>query len=173
MLRDKDQIVNHGHIAQRKLDRVARDARPVALHIAVDGLLRDAEDAAREVEQDLRDAPALGRPVAVVDDHLGRVLDEGDNQLDVRDGIDGVQPHPSPDRRVYAVALGGAEDDEEHHNDAGHAAEEGAQDEAAWSVSDTRGETPGMGKEILASGDKRQQETMSGKCDVVELHRRG
>lgn len=62
MLCHKDDVVHHGHIAQRKLDGIPRDPRPVALQIAVDALLGDAQDAAGKVEEDLGYAPAYGRP---------------------------------------------------------------------------------------------------------------
>src|SRR5690348_14865364 len=94
MLGHENQVVEHGYVAQGELDRVAGDAGPVSLDVTVNGLLADAQDAAGEVEQDLQDAPALGGAVAVVDNDLGRVFDERDDQLDVRDGVDGVQPDP-------------------------------------------------------------------------------
>jgi len=94
MLNNKYQIVNDGHVAQRELNGVAGDTGPVTLDVAVNALLGDAEDATREVEKNHEDAPALGRAVAVVEEHLWSVLNERDYKLDVRDGVNYVQPHP-------------------------------------------------------------------------------
>lgn len=50
MLHYEDNIKEHADIAQRELDRVARDARPVMLQIGINAKLRDGKYTAREVE---------------------------------------------------------------------------------------------------------------------------
>lgn len=83
MLDEKDGIVQDGDVSERELDGIAGDAGPVVLHVAVDGLLGDAQEAAREVEEDLMDAPSNSRFVTVVKEDLRRVLDERHDELDI------------------------------------------------------------------------------------------
>lgn len=88
MLRDEDQIEEDADVAKPKLDRIARDAGPVALQRRVDEQLHEREDAAGQIEQDLLDAPADGRLALVVCPDLRQVLYECDQELDVANRVD-------------------------------------------------------------------------------------
>jgi len=168
MLRHENQVVHHGHIPQCKLDGISRYTRPVALQVAIGSLLGDAKNAAGKVKQNLPDAPAYGGAVAVVDHDLWSILDESDNKLHIRHGVYSIKPDPSTSRAIGAVPLWGAQHDEEHYHDAGDAAEEDAEDEAARPVPDARSETPHAWKKILAGRYQRQDQTVSSEGDVVE-----
>ena len=96
VLQHEGGVIGDADVAEGELDGVSRDAGPVALGVRVEGLLGDAEEAADGVEQDLPDAPAGGAGVAVVRDELRRVLDESDDELDVRERVHGVEPAPAP-----------------------------------------------------------------------------
>lgn len=78
MLQHKHRINDKTDITQRKLDRVARQAAPIVLQARVDQQLRDGQDAADEVEQDLLDGPAGGGLAEVVGVDLGEEFYEGD-----------------------------------------------------------------------------------------------
>lgn len=172
MLQYKRRIIDHARVAQGKLGRVPRDAAPVTLEPAVDGLLADAEHPARQVEQDLPDAPAAGAPVAPVGQQLGRVLDEGDDDLDVPGRVDDVERAP-PGRRVE-VRVAGAEDDETDGGDADEAARADAEGEAARSGAEAGLEPPqGAGGEVLRRGDGAEGEAVQSEGYVVELDGRG
>lgn len=127
MLGHKHQIVEHAHIAQRELSRVTRDAGPVALQPGVKEELGDAEDAAQEVQQDLADAPALGAAVPEVIRELGSVLDQRDEQLDVRDGVDDVEPRP---RRLGVRVRRRGQDDADDDGDGDEGPSRDAEHEA-------------------------------------------
>ncbi|KAL8654745.1 MAG: hypothetical protein Q9210_001328, partial [Variospora velana] len=94
-LQDKDDIKHHRHIAQAKLDRVPRYPAPVTLQQGIDDELRDAEDGAHEIQDDLFDAPPDGGFPLVVGSHLRDVLDHRDEELDVRDRVHDVEPCPT------------------------------------------------------------------------------
>lgn len=139
MLPDEDTIVRHARVAEHELDRVPGDAAPVVLQVTVDALLGDAQDAAEHVQEDLPDAPALCALVAVVGHHLRRVLDEGDDDLDVADGVDDVEAAPVDGRVARAR---GEEDDEDGDDDPDDAAGADAEDGAARAGAAARGEPP-------------------------------
>lgn len=90
MLDEEYGIVQDGDVSERELDGIACDAGPVMLQVTVDSLLGDAQETAREVEEDLVDTPPDSRFVTVVEENLGRILDECHDELDIRDGVDGV-----------------------------------------------------------------------------------
>lgn len=94
MLGHEDDIVDHAHLTQGELDRVPCDTAPVPLEVAINTLLTHAEDTTCEIQEDLQDTPALSALVSVVCNNLGRVLDQGNDQLDVTHGIDDVQLDP-------------------------------------------------------------------------------
>ena len=172
MLQYKRRIIDHTGVAEGKLDRVPRDAAPVTLEPAVDGLLADAEHPARQVEQDLPDAPAAGAPVAPVGQQLGRVLDESDDDLDVPGRVDDVQR--APPRRRVEIRVASAEDDEADAGDADEAPGADAEGEAARSGAEAGLEPPqGAGEEVLRRGDDAEGEAVQGKGYVVELDGRG
>jgi len=172
MLVDEYRVVNHRNVTQSKLDGISRDARPVALKVAVDALLGDAQDAAAKVQQNLNDAPTLGRLVAVVCEDLRRVLDDCDDQLDVGNGVNHIEPHPGVKRPLRAVAFWRAEDDKDDSDDADDAAKEYAEDESARLVSFAGREPPDSGEEVLARGDYGHDDSVQRKGDIVELHGR-
>ncbi|KAG7146420.1 hypothetical protein HYQ46_004783 [Verticillium longisporum] len=163
MLGHENQVVDHGHVAEGKLDGVARDARPVALQVRVDALLRAGQEAADKVQEDLQDGPALGRLVPVVGDDLGRVLDKSDDKLDVGHGIDNVERTPG----VLRVAGLGGGDDERDGRDADNAANGDTEDEAAGAVAWAGGKAPNLGP-VLARRDDGQDEAVRRKGYVVE-----
>lgn len=163
MLPNKDSIINHRDIPQRKLHRVPRNARPVALQPRVNALLRNGEDPARDVEEDLPDGPPPRRLVPVVGDDLRRELDERDDELHVRDGVRHVQRAP-PARVLGGRGEGNDERDEGH-------AEEAAQREAQDGLAGAGGgdaEGPG-GEEVLGGRDEGEDEGVEGEEDVVGL----
>lgn len=169
MLREEDQVVHHAHVAEQQLDRVARDAAPVALQRAVEDELRDAQRAAREVQQDLPDGPAGRAPVAEVGRHLRRVLDERDQQLDVPDRVHGVEPAPAGGRVGRRARPWRGRHHHHHHREHGRdAARPHAADEPAGPVAGRGREAPGGGHEVLRRGDDGQNERMRGEGDVVE-----
>lgn len=112
MLHDEHGIIKEGDVSKRKLDRIARDAAPVTLKIAIDALLRNAEHSAQEIEEDLPYAPALCALVPPVGESLRRVLDERDEHLDIADGVDDVERAPIC-ARVDADAGSRSEEDDE------------------------------------------------------------
>lgn len=71
MLQHKHRVDHKTDIAQRELDRVTRQPAPIVLQARVNQQLRDGQDAADEVEQDLLDGPADGRLAKVVGVDLG------------------------------------------------------------------------------------------------------
>ena len=179
MLYHEDHIIHHAHVAQRKLDRVPRDAAPVALQVAVDSLLPDAQDAAAEVQQDLPYAPAPRALVAPVDEHLRGVLDERDHHLDVPDRVHDIQLAPVHSgiylaSRCASLGCDGRPDDDARPHDADDAARAHAEDEAARPCAHARGEAPQRAREqVLRCGDEAEDEAVQGKGDVVELDGRG
>jgi hypothetical protein len=132
VLDNKGNVVDDADVAEGELDGVTGNAAPVALDVAVDGLLGDAEDSACNVKQDSPDTPAVGALVAPVDDELRGVLDEGDDDLDVADGVDDVELAPVAGRVDGAARPRGlsAGDDEAGASDAEDAAGGDAQGEA-------------------------------------------
>lgn len=118
MLQHEEHIKKDANLAQAKLDRVARDAAPVVLEVAVDALLADAQESAPEVQQDGPDAPALGALVAEVGEQLRRVLDERDDELDVANGVDNVEVAPVHGRVDLATRCGGGADNDVGDSDA-------------------------------------------------------
>lgn len=165
MLSDEDAVVDHADVAERKLDRVTRDAAPVTLLVAVNGLLADTQDATRQIEQDLRDAPTLGTLVVVVGDNLGRVLDQGHDKLDIADGIHNIQGDPIIERIV--PSRGGNNDTRQ--NDPCDTAGGYPKDESAGSIPGAWGKVPQRGEQILGDGDDGQDQSVESKRDVVEL----
>lgn len=163
MLPHEDSIIDHRHVPQRKLYRIPRDPRPVSLQPRVNALLRDGENPAREVEQDLPDGPAPRRLIPVVGDDLRRELDQRHDELDVRDGVRDVQGTP-PAR----VLRGGRKRHDER--DDGHA-EEAPQREAQDRLAGPRGgdaEGPG-GEDVLGRRDEGEEQGVEGEEDVVGL----
>ncbi len=130
VLQDEQHVEEYANLAEAKLDRVTRDAAPVVLEPAVDPLLRDAQHAARQVQQDLPDAPALGALVADVGAQLRRVLDERHDELDVAEGVDDVEVAPV-DGGVNGVTAARDTHDEVGDGDADEGASGQADGEAA------------------------------------------
>ncbi|KAI9158718.1 Leucine--tRNA ligase [Paramyrothecium foliicola] len=184
VLDDKDGIVEEANVAKGELDGVSGDTAPVAEQVAVDPLLGDAQDATGDVEQDLPDAPAGGAAVAPVGEDLGGELDEGDEQLDVAEGVDDVEGAPVGDGvesegrgRVGAGAgrggTGGG-DEAEGDEDADDGAGRDAEDEAARACAGGAvGEGGPHGGHVLGGGDDGEDEGVQGEDDVVELDGRG
>ena len=176
MLGYEEGIVYDADVPQGKLDGVAGDAAPVALEVAVDDELAHAQDPARQVQQDLPDAPAGGALVAVVGQGLGRVLDEGDEQLDVADGVDNVEVAPVDSRvgggrRLGATAvLGRGRDDGAHEQHAGEAADGDAQDEVAGAIAGVGREGPQRAREeVLRGGEDADDGGVQREDEVVEV----
>lgn len=165
MLSDEDAVVDHADVAERKLDRVARDTAPVTLLVAVNGLLADAQDATRQIQQDLRDAPALGALVVVVGDNLGCVLDQSHDKLDIADGIHNIQSDPIVERVVSS--RGGNNDTRQ--DDPCDTTGGNPKDEAARAIPGAWGKVPQGGEQVLGDGDDGQDQSVESKRDVVEL----
>lgn len=166
MLGHEEHIVEHADVPEQEFNRVARYATPVALQVRVDALLRDAQDAAREIQKDLRDAPALGALVLLVVVELGRVLDQRHEQLHVRDGVDDVQPGPG--RRGVAARRAAAPHHDGHDDDGEDGAQGHAQDGARGLGSGRAVEAPGAREEVLRGRDDAEEEAVAGEDDVVE-----
>lgn len=153
VLRKENQIIDHRHLPQRKLDRIARNTAPVPLHRAVDDQLRNTQHAARKVQQDLPDAPPHRALVAVVRHHLRRVLNERDPQLHIADRIHSVQPAPVHPGLHRPLRHGRDQhDDNEHAHDA---AECRPQNEARGAVAYGRREAPQRREQVLRGGEER------------------
>lgn len=139
MLEHEKNVVYHADVAESKLDRVAGDTRPVALEVRVYQKLGNAKHAADEVEQNASDGPTLGAPVAEVGEELGEVLDDGDEQFDVGDGVHHIEPGPIGG----GVGIGGdGGDDEDHDADGDEGAKEEAEDGTRGPSARGRLETP-------------------------------
>lgn len=152
MLGHEANIVQHGYIAQGKLYRVARDAGPVALKVRVDALLGNAENTTSKVEQDLPDAPALGALVLRIVVQLWRVLDERHKELDVRDGIDDIEPGPGPPRvSCRSRVLSGNEDDDADNRQDGASGH--TEDQTGWSGARRALKPPQRRKHVLRRRD--------------------
>lgn len=167
MLHNEHRIIHKRNVPQRELDRVPRDATPVALDPAIDALLCDAQHPAEKVQQDLPDAPALCALVAPVRDHLGRILDERDEKLDVADRVDDVESAPVCGG-VDGASGGSGCDEEVGREDAEEAAGSDAEDEARRADARVGGETPEGSGEILRGGDDREEQGVESESDVVE-----
>ena len=176
MLGHEDGVVGHADVAEDELDGVAGYAAPVALEVAVEALLGDAEDAAGEVEEDLPDAPAAGALVAVVGEDLRGVLCQGDDDLDVADGVDDVEGAPVDGRvhRAGVAAAGGGEGDDEvgagHAEAAAGADAEHGQAGAGAGDGGAGVEAPQAAAEdeVLRRGDEAEGEAVQGEDEVVE-----
>lgn len=170
MLVDEYRVVHHRNVTQSKLDGISCDARPVTLNIAVDALLSNAKNTAAKVQQNLNDAPTLGRLVAVVDEDLRRVLDDCDDQLDVGNGVNHIEPHPSMKRSLRAITFWRTQDNKDDGDDPHNAAKEYTEDESARFVSFAWCKPPNSGEEVLTRGDYGHQDAVQCEGDVVELH---
>lgn len=100
VLDDEDGVVDHADVTKCKLDGVSCDATPVTLLVAVDGLLAYTKNTTSDIQQDLRDAPTVSALVVVVGDDLWRVLDQGDNKLDIAHGVNNIEGNPVIDSIV-------------------------------------------------------------------------
>lgn len=176
-----DVVLNHeqhvkedANLAEAKLDGVGRDAAPVVLQVAVNRLLGDAEHAARNVQQDLVNRPALGALVADVGEQLRRVLDQRHHELDVAERVHDVEVAPAA-RRIHGAAARLRADNDVGDGHAGKGARREAEHEAAGAGPRVVG---GKGpeaaaEEVLRDGDGGEDEAVEGKDEVVELHGRG
>lgn len=164
VLEDEDAVKNQAAVAKRQLHRVARDAAPVVLQVAMDAELGQAQDSSDDIEDDLPDAPTTRALVAVVCEDLGRVLDQRDQELDIADGVGDIQLAPVggrvPRRRRTHDEASDEEAQRRASNDAG--------DEAAGAGTGAGLEAPKRAEEILRGGDDAEDEGMQRKCDVVE-----
>lgn len=88
VLCNEDDVKSQADICQSKLDWVARQPAPVSLKRAVYDELKQAQDASTEVQQLLCDRPANSRLASEVGKCLRNVFPDGENQLDVLDGVD-------------------------------------------------------------------------------------
>lgn len=163
VLPHEDGVVEHGDVAQHELDGVPRDAGPGALQPGVDAQLADAEHAAGHVEQDLRDGPALGGAVAVVRDDLRRELDDGDEELDVADGVGDVKGAPAGGVRGGRRVVDAGRDESDGQEAAEREAEDGPRGRGRGDA-----ETP-LREAVLRGGDEGEEEGVGGEGDVVEL----
>lgn len=138
MLGDEDEIVDDAHVSQGELDGVPSNTAPVPLDVAVDTLLAHAEDSTREIEKDLDDTPALGALVAVVYDNLGRVLDQGHDQLDVTHSVNDVQLDPVR----YGVMTRGSSDNEIRQDNTQDASNRNPDNESTGTITSASRESP-------------------------------
>lgn len=97
------------------------------------------------------------------------ILDQRDNQLDVRDGIHHIESTPARPRVTVARGPGDDECDEDNARDATKC---DARDEAAGLGARGRGEPPETWK-ILAGCDAGEEKGVSGEGDIVEGDGRG
>ncbi|KAK3391198.1 hypothetical protein B0H63DRAFT_520392 [Podospora didyma] len=93
-----------------------------------------------------------------------RIHDERHDELDIRHGIDGVEPNPRAHHILGAVPLRGAQDYKDDDSDARNVAEEDTQNETTRPVPDAR--PPDVREKILA-GRGQRQERKSGQFSVV------
>ena len=116
MLDEEDEIKGDAEVAETEFDRIPGNAGPVPLQAGVEHELGDGEDAAGEIQHDLFDAPTHGGFTLVVDQDLRNVFDDGDDELDVTDRVDEIDPRPTEgilSTTVPGIARG---DDVRHHH---------------------------------------------------------
>jgi hypothetical protein len=160
----EDGVKHEAAVAKRKLYRVACDATPVMLEVAVDTKLRQAQDTSNHVEEDLPDAPAARALVTVVCEDLGCEFDQRHQELDVAKGIHNVQLDPVGRRVVRRSRPDNNADDEDAHR--GTADDTG--DEAAGARAGVALKAPERAEEILRGGDDTKDEGVQRKDDIVE-----
>jgi hypothetical protein len=88
VLDHEDQVEENTYISKKKLGKVAADTTPVALQARIDQELCDGKDATKKIADNLPYAPADRRFPLIVDQHLGNVLDDRDNELCIAHGVD-------------------------------------------------------------------------------------
>lgn len=94
MLNHKDHIKSDAHVGQKKFDGISGDTAPVILKARVEDQLDEGENPTHQVQENLQDAPAgRGFPL-IVNPCLWNVLDNGDDQFHVGQGIN-LYPPPS------------------------------------------------------------------------------
>lgn len=169
VLEHENGVKHQAAVAEHKLYGVACDAAPVALEVAVDTKLRQAQDASNHIEDDLPDAPAARALVTVVGEDLGRIFDQRHQELDVANGVYNVQLAPV----VCGIPRRGRPDNEAGDEDAQRGAGDDASDEAARASAGAGVEAPERAEQILRGGDEAENEGVYRKDDVVEGDGRG
>ena len=92
MLSQKEQVKHEADPGEAELGGVAGEGVPVAAVVGHQHHLHEAGQAAAQVKQDVADTPALGALVPVVGPGLGDVLDQGDDQLEGGQDVEGGEP---------------------------------------------------------------------------------
>jgi len=88
VLEEGNEVEENGDIAQGKLGRVRQDRRPVTTCGSVYKELDQRKNGTREVQRELEDAESPCRFAPDVEPYLWRVLDDGEEGLDVANEID-------------------------------------------------------------------------------------
>lgn len=163
MLQHEHDIKSHTHVPQPELDRVPRDAAPIALQFRINDQLHDTQHPTHEIQQDLRDAPSHGGFMLVVGVHLRHILNEGDEQLDITNGVDDVDPRPA--RRIITGPRPRSDEQAHEHNGQDAADRESPNDPT--DVLCTLGEAPyALGE--LAPAEGTHDDGVEGEDDVVQ-----
>jgi len=165
VLDNKDDVEAYADQAETELGEVTNSAGPIAGQRGVEEKLNDREDAARQVEYDVLYRPAKRRLAAEVEQHLRKVLDESDDQLDAREDLNKVDPLQ---RRPFACPrLVSARDDADETCD-----EDDQGEDHQKQLNGSRG--PLAGCAVVEDGLKEREggyyEGVNGEGDVVQLH---
>ena len=83
MLHHENNIEEDRHIPQSELDRIPKDARPIALQTRIDDQLRNRQKTACKVQQYLPNAPTDSRLPLVIRPRLRHVFHNRHYQLDI------------------------------------------------------------------------------------------
>ena len=87
MLKHEDQIKKDAYVAESKLHRIRRQARPVRLQTRINDQLQYRHDAATKIQKNLHDAPPGSRLGHIVHPRLRNVLYDGHDELHVACGV--------------------------------------------------------------------------------------
>lgn len=93
MLDNENQVKEDGDVPQKKLDGVAGDATPVTLQGRVNHQLHERQHSSGQIEKDRENAPAYRRLPIVIQPHLRHILEDGGDELNVRQCINLDMPH--------------------------------------------------------------------------------
>lgn len=115
MLYEKSRIKEEREQRETELARVTPNTRPVVIDdLCIESQLQEREDSAAKVKDDVENGKAARGLSRIIEKDLGPVLDECDDKLDVRAGIDKVQPLEVPHA---AVAISVDADEQKGHEE--------------------------------------------------------
>jgi len=154
MLEHEENVEEDGEEAEAEFCRVTEDRTPIIVVVRDDEHLSHTESSSGEVKQDVPDAPAGGRLAAIVHNSLGNVLDERDEEFDVRAHVQKVYPleerrESEADRHSEKDSDGCADDPTRHRHRL----------------------TSSLVNETLKHGEGRDEGGVDGEQEIVQLDR--